>query len=213
MARIRTIKPEFFTSESVCNIEPLARLLFIALWCEADKEGKLIWKPKTIKLRYFPSDKCDIDKLAQQLIDEKMIVVYEVDEVFYCSIPTFSIHQVINNRERESELPNFIDASTTRELRVKAEGRKEGKERKGMEGNSASLAIHDLVENGIDEQLARDYLALRKSKQLPLTITAFEIVVNEGLQCGLTPNQTIKTCIANSWAGFKAEWYNKGAVQ
>ena len=45
MARIRTIKPEFFTSEDIVALSPLARLLFIALWCEADREGRLVWKP------------------------------------------------------------------------------------------------------------------------------------------------------------------------
>lgn len=32
MARIRTIKPEFWTSEQVMGCAPLARLLFIGLW-------------------------------------------------------------------------------------------------------------------------------------------------------------------------------------
>ncbi len=31
MARIRTIKPEFFTSEDVVALSPLARLLFISV--------------------------------------------------------------------------------------------------------------------------------------------------------------------------------------
>jgi len=52
VARIRTIKPEFFTSEDIVSLAPLTRLLYIALWCEADKEGRLAWKPLTFKLRY-----------------------------------------------------------------------------------------------------------------------------------------------------------------
>ena len=56
MARIRTIKPEFFTSEDIVSLSPLARLLYQATWCEADKEGRLQWKPGTFKLRYFPAD-------------------------------------------------------------------------------------------------------------------------------------------------------------
>jgi hypothetical protein len=43
VARIRTIKPEFFTSEDIVSLPPLTRLLYIALWCEADKEGRLAW--------------------------------------------------------------------------------------------------------------------------------------------------------------------------
>ena len=132
MARIRTIKPEFFTSESVVSVSPLARLLFIGLWCEADREGLLKWKPKTLKFRYLPADSVNIEKLCSELEDNKMIITYTVDGEDYCEIPGFKSHQVINNREKESELPSRdSDASTTRES-----GRKEGRE--GKERNGAS---------------------------------------------------------------------------
>lgn len=130
MARIRTIKPEFFTSESVCECSPLARLLFIGLWCEADREGLLQWKPKTLKIRYLPVDNCDIDNLASELENNGMIIIHEDEEGLICEIPGFSMHQVINNREKESELSSRVSHAS---VRVKAEGRKEGKERKGKD--------------------------------------------------------------------------------
>lgn len=138
MARIRTIKPEFFTSEDVVSLTPLARVFYIALWCEADREGRLAWKPKTLKMRYLPGDECDVDALAQELFDAEMVVLYEVDGVVYAEIPSFTKHQVINNRESASTFPPRVrDAST----RVKAEGRK-GKE--GKEGNTRD-ATHPSV--------------------------------------------------------------------
>lgn len=130
MARIRTIKPEFFTSESVLSISPLARLFFVGLWCEADREGRLKWKPKTLKFRYLPADSVNIEKLCSELESENMIVTYAIDGVDYCEIPGFKSHQVINNRERVSEIPPRDDHASPR---VKAEGRKERKE--GKEGN------------------------------------------------------------------------------
>lgn len=60
MARIRTIKPDFFTSEDIMALSPLARLLYIGTWLEADREGRLTWKPSTLKVRYLPSDACDV---------------------------------------------------------------------------------------------------------------------------------------------------------
>ncbi|MCP3701054.1 MAG: hypothetical protein GY920_21555 [Aliivibrio sp.] len=132
MARIRTIKPEFFTSESVLSVSPLARLLFIGLWCEADREGRLKWKPKTLKFRYLPADSVNIEKLCDELESEGMICTYCISGVDYCEIPGFSSHQVINNREKDSELPSRdSDASTTRES-----GRKEGKEGKERKGST-----------------------------------------------------------------------------
>jgi hypothetical protein len=138
MARIRTIKPEFFTSEDIVSLTPLARVFYIALWCEADREGRLDWKPGTLKMRYLPGDNCDIKELAEELISAGLIVLYEVGGKQYAEVPTFKTHQVINNRESESTRParNF-DASA----RVKAEG-KEGREEegKGKEGNAEANA-------------------------------------------------------------------------
>lgn len=131
MARIRTIKPEFFTSEDIVSLSPLARLFYVSLWCEADREGRFEWKPRTFKLRYLPADDCDVEQLGQELFDAGLVVTYDVDGKTYAEIPTFAKHQIINNRESESQLPPRVNhASITRE------SGKEG--RKGKEGNDAS---------------------------------------------------------------------------
>lgn len=105
MARIRTIKPEFFTSADICALPHIARILYIALWCEADREGRLVWNPRTFKIRYLPEDKCDIDQLCQTLIGADLVRTYESDGEMLAYIPTFLVHQQINNRESESRLP------------------------------------------------------------------------------------------------------------
>ena len=137
MARIRTIKPEFFTSEDIVELLPLARLLYIALWCESDKEGRLSWKPKTFKMRYLPQDDCDIEAVCQLLINKKLIVLYGDGLAF---IPSFKSHQHINPREQDSVLP---DPSSTRAPRVSdasvtvnaRAGRKEGREGKEIDAS------------------------------------------------------------------------------
>lgn len=145
MARIRSIKPDFFTSEDVVSLHPLARILFIATWCEADREGRMRWRPMTLKMRYLPADNCDIEELCGQLIRQKLIVLYEVTGVTYAYIPTFTTHQVINNREAASKLPPPPvavpssadgDACGTRDPRVgHAPGTPlPGREGKGKEG-------------------------------------------------------------------------------
>lgn len=131
VARIRTIKPEFFTSEDIVSLSPLARLFYVSLWCEADREGRFEWKPRTFKLRYLPGDNCDVDMLGSELTDAGLVVLYEADGKTYAEIPSFTKHQIINNREAESLIPARVKhASTTRS------SGKEG--RKGKEGNDAS---------------------------------------------------------------------------
>jgi len=140
MARIRTIKPEFFTSEDIVSMTPLARLFYVSLWCESDREGRLEWKPGTFKMRYLPGDNCDVVELAQELIGKGLIVLYSVGDKQYAEIPTFTKHQVINNRESESTRPaRDKNASRTRAPRVKAEG----KGREGKEGKSYDRGFED----------------------------------------------------------------------
>ena len=156
MARIRTIKPEFFTSEDIVSMTPLARVFYIALWCEADREGRLDWKPVTLKMRYLPGDNCNVVELANELIQAGLIVLYEVEGKRYAEIPTFKTHQVINNRESESTRPSrHFHASS----RVKAEG-KEGREEegKGKEGKAEADASGADAPPKSPEQLTKDEL-------------------------------------------------------
>ncbi|MDQ3039071.1 MAG: HNH endonuclease [Pseudomonadota bacterium] len=102
MARIRTIKPDFFTSEQVVELTPLARLLFIGTWCEADKEGRLAWKPKTLKIRYLASEDCDINALCDELTRSGLIKLYG-DGLAY--VGGFHKHQHVNPREAASTFP------------------------------------------------------------------------------------------------------------
>lgn len=138
MARIRTIKPEFFTSADIVSLSPLARLLYIALWCEADKEGRLVWRPATFKLRYLPGDDCDVNALCDEIVKAGLVVPYG-DGLAH--IPTFAAHQHINPRESASQLP-APDASArvgTRRARVGTRAyqeltdREEGKGREDKE--------------------------------------------------------------------------------
>ena len=203
MARIRTIKPEFFTSEDIVTLTPLARLFYVSLWCEADREGRLNWKLRTLKMRYLPADDCDIESLASELEQGGLIELYSVDGKSYCLIPGFKSHQVINNRESESiipepqKIPRVKDASQ----RVKAEG-KEGKEGKGREGASQVTVKPDSVE----DQIWKDYLSTRKAK---VTVTAIQGIEREARKAGVTLNEALRICAERGWRGFKADWVIK----
>lgn len=140
MARIRTIKPDFFTSEDIVALSPFARLLYVALWCEADREGRMSWRPATFKLRYFPGDKVGIDALCGELTGRGLVVLYG-DALAY--IPKFLEHQHINAREAHSCLPVPDPCArvsdTSARVRDVHGGRKEGKEREDASRHGARL--------------------------------------------------------------------------
>lgn len=105
MARARNIKPRFFSNETLGALAPLARLLFIGMWCYADREGRLEDRPARLKTEILPYDKCDIDKLAQCLHDARMVHRYIVDGQQYIQIINFSRHQNPHIHEQPSIIP------------------------------------------------------------------------------------------------------------
>lgn len=118
MARARNIKPGFFTNEYLSDLQPLARLLFIGLWCHADREGRLEDRPKRLKVDILPYDNCDIDKLLNTLADspEKFITRYEVGGRRYMQVSNFTKHQNPHIKEPTSTIPAPCKNSANMEL-------------------------------------------------------------------------------------------------
>ena len=144
MARIRTIKPEFFIDEDIAALPPLTRILFQGLWCLADAEGRLEDRPQRIKIQILPYDKYDTDDGLTALSTAGFIVRYTVGDQNYIQIRTFSKHQRLSGKEAQtaSVYPGPEQGSTG-EAPVKQSGsdgeRQEsqegkGRERKGKEG-------------------------------------------------------------------------------
>ena len=113
MARIRTIKPEFYRHHDLYTAEveyglPL-RVAFSGLWTCADKEGRFKWKPIQLKLDVLPFDDIDFLDVLIALYDTGFIEYYEVDGKQYGFIPTFKEHQRITGSEAtsESKLPSL----------------------------------------------------------------------------------------------------------
>lgn len=107
MARIRTIKPEFFWDVKIGRLSPYARLTFIGLWCLADDYGTLNMHPLVIKGQLFPFDQdVDVEACLKELEEQKLILRYGPEKM-YIYIPNFKKHQKINrpSEQRQAPLP------------------------------------------------------------------------------------------------------------
>jgi hypothetical protein len=113
MSRARNIKPGFFTNGDLLECDPLARLLFAGLWCEADRRGILEDRPKTIKVKILPGDSCDIEALLGQLAERGFIGRYEANGVRCIVIPSFDKHQNPHVKEQENGLPLPVEHQTS----------------------------------------------------------------------------------------------------
>jgi hypothetical protein len=107
MPRARNIKHAFFTNDELAELTVSARLLFIGLWTLADREGKLIDKPKRIKAQLFPYDNFSVDSLLSDLHEAGFIVRYVVCNESYIQVTNFNKHQNPHKNEQESEIPDI----------------------------------------------------------------------------------------------------------
>jgi hypothetical protein len=63
-----------------------------------------------------------------------------------------------------------------------------------------------LTDKGVDEQVAKDFIAIRKSQKAPLTMTALGRIEREATKAGLTLEGVIRLCAEKGWRGFEASW-------
>ena len=110
--RARNIKPGFFKNEDLAECDPLARILYAGLWCMADREGRMEFRPKRIKAEALPYDECNIDDLLSQLHKSGFVLIYQVNGEKYLSIVKFAKHQNCHVREADSTIPAPDEHST-----------------------------------------------------------------------------------------------------
>lgn len=108
MARTRNIKPAFFDNDILGSLDPLIRLLFIGLWCIADRDGRLEDRPRRIKktlLGYDDATAEETNGMLEQLAKNGFIIRYKSDGEQYIQVVNFTKHQNPNIKEKPSEIP------------------------------------------------------------------------------------------------------------
>ncbi len=105
MARIRTIKPEFWTDPKIVALPFEARLLFIGLWNLADDHGLLDYDPDRIKLQIFPADMVDVAELLDILMIDGFISILSLENSKEAiEIVNFNVHQKIDHPSKSKIL-------------------------------------------------------------------------------------------------------------
>jgi len=108
MARTRSIKPGFFDNELLGCLPPLTRLLFIGLWCQADREGRLEDRPRKLKktiLGYDDVSTDDVDGMLGALEENGFIIRYRAADMDYIQVINFVKHQNPHMKEKASDIP------------------------------------------------------------------------------------------------------------
>jgi len=109
MARIRTIKPEFWTDPTMVALSFGARLFYIGLWNFADDYGCVENEPARLRMQILPGDDVNAEKLVRELVDSgRLLERVSADGDEFLRIKSWEKHQKIDNRSK----PRFGEPDT-----------------------------------------------------------------------------------------------------
>lgn len=115
MARIRTIKPEFWGSPDTAAASPRARLLYIAMWNWADDYGVGQWTERELLGFAFPNDHDvtveDFPHIVKEVADTFGTTFYTNRGRRYYAIPAWDAHQK-TERRAQGKYPTPDDADS-----------------------------------------------------------------------------------------------------
>jgi hypothetical protein len=211
MARIRTIKPEFWRDEVLASISAEAALLAIGLLNHCDDEGYFNANPKLVESDVFPL-RTLTNPTPALLLELSRIGYIEVfsgsDGKTYGKVANFEKHQVINKKTpskikdlcelRQDYLTPTVVLPTGKE----GNGKEVEKERKAPKVAATVVACPPDVK----EQVWRDWLTLRKMKKAAVTETVVKSAQQEAIKANMSFNDFLVVWCRRGSQGLEADW-------
>jgi hypothetical protein len=180
MARIRTIKPNFFKHEDLSRLPAETQILAAGLLCYADDEGYFNANPKLVQAELFPLRELSVTvhDMLKQLEEIKYIRLGTCQNGrTYGQVIKFLEHQVIN-RPKPSEIKN-LQIEWNDHTQVTDQSLPEWK---GMEGRQEGNEIPDgLHEVNYASRLIED-LGMVQTQALVLVVAAAVVTASRRLE-------------------------------
>ena len=153
MARIRSIKPEFWVSEQIAECSTNARLTFIGLWNFCDDNGVHPAKPKTLKAEIYPMDDFSAGDVAgwiAELVSADLLAEFQSGGNAYWHVTGWSKHQKIDRPSYKhpappasisGSVPRTLDEPSSNTRRAPPPGEdRSGEDRSGVEKSSSTIS-------------------------------------------------------------------------
>jgi hypothetical protein len=161
MARIRTIKPEFWIDEKVGRLKRDVRLLFIGLWNISDDQGVVKSQAAYIKGQLFSYDEelrvNTVQDWLTSLVNARMLIAFTHQGEGYYLVRTFEDHQLINRPSKPKFPTELLDdlknthTTLTEYSQPEGKGKEQGKERN--KGSAGEVEI----KNPFSEQFLKNW--------------------------------------------------------
>jgi hypothetical protein len=218
MARIRTIKPEFWRDELLAGISAEAALLAIGLLNHCDDEGYFNANPKLVESDVFPLRA--LSKNTTELLRELSVIGYidmflGSDTKTYGKVVNFEKHQVINKKTPSKikglcELrQDYLTPTVVLPIGKEGNGKEVEKERKAPKVAATVVACPPNVE----QQVWQDWLTLRKMKKAPVTETVVESAKKEAVKANMSFNDFLVVWCRRGSQGLEADWLKSNEKQ
>lgn len=116
MARIRTIKPSFFTDPAMADLPPATRLTYIGLWTHVDDAGRCVDDARLVKAAVWPLD----DRYTAKKVESDLATLakagrverYEVDGKRFLRVVHWRKHQVVNKPQKSGIPPSPVESDS-----------------------------------------------------------------------------------------------------
>lgn len=160
MARIRTIKPEFWSDEKIVELDFEYRLLFQGIWNFADDQGYIDCSPKRIKMQIFPGDNVEVSRGLARLLEDSLLTAYRLKsdpERYVLHVANWEQHQRVSNPAKPRFKPDDLEecvsvpdllARSLEDSRVLGKGR-EGKGRDSAPNGAGATAPPTDINAGV----------------------------------------------------------------
>lgn len=183
------------------------------------------WNKKSDRLSYSQIQKsagigssATVDKAIGELVDLNLISYKQGNEKYaneYQLNDDFSPNKGTSKNEVQKNCSTSKNEVATSKNEVQGTSKNEDTEIHNIKYTSIKnnsntrekkfISADDLVNLGIDRQVAKDFLATRKTK---LTQTALQGIVKQAELAGVTLNDAIAFTVIHGWQSFKADWYH-----
>lgn len=209
MARIRTVKPEFFRHEGLQDIEAAnpgahCMLVFAGLWGHCDKGGVFEWRPRTLKLDILPFLEFDMADTLAILESAGFVQRYEAEGKTYGVVPTFEEHQRIGGKELQEPVKHPRSNGEAPEKQRGSNGEAigiAGREGKGREKEGKGDA-QERAPDGLNGEAWTRWLAYRSEIRKPLKPASIPAAQRSLAAFGSDQAAVVEQSVANGWQGL-----------
>ena len=126
---------------------------------------------------------------------------YEVKNGLGCASTPFTVFPDTDSPDTDS--PYTENPTQIKYLKNKVNKNKVSKD---ISPSPSFDFLKSLKALGVSDQLARDWMAVRKTKRATNTRTAFDRIKAEFDKSGHPAEDCVRLAVENSWSGFKAGW-------